>query len=220
MTESSSVPRETPDSQVLAALFPAGDKKIKRYVDLLATVGVERGLIGPREVPRLWPRHIVNCAAIQAAFAPDTTVADIGSGAGLPGLVLAIARPDLRVTLVEPLLRRSIFLGETVNTLQLRNVAVVRARAEELHGARRFDSVTSRALAPLDRLVRWCWPLVAAGGQLVAVKGGRAADELAEHAGLLARLQPPGRAEVTRYGAERGAPPTTVVRIQSSRDIV
>ncbi len=167
----------------------------------------------------MWSRHVINSAAIEPAFAADTTVADIGSGAGLPGLVLAIARPDLRLTLVEPLLRRSTFLVETVDALELDNVEVIRARAEELHGSRVFDSVTCRALAPLDRLVRWCWPLVAAAGRVVAIKGGRAAEEVAEHAALLSRLAPPAHADVTSYGAERGAPPTTVVQIQSSRDI-
>lgn len=219
MTEEHLVSRETPDGRVIDALFPNGDKAIKQYINLLATSGVERGLIGPREIPRLWSRHIVNCAVIEAAFGPHTTVADIGSGAGLPGLVLAIARPDLRVTVVEPLLRRSTFLLETVDDLGLGNVEVVRARAEELHGARVFDAVTSRALAPLGRLVRWCWPLVAAAGQLVAIKGGRADEELADHAGLIARLRPAAHAHVVRYGAEIGAPAATVVRLQSSRNV-
>lgn len=180
---------------------------------------MERGLIGPREIPRVWSRHIINCAAIEAAFDAHTTVADVGSGAGLPGLVLAIARPDLRVTLVEPLLRRSTFLLEAVADLGLSNVEVVRARAEELHGDRVFDSVTSRALAPLGRLVRWCWPLVAEAGQLVAIKGGRAEEELADHAGLVARLRPAAHAEIVRYGAAFGAPVTTVVRLQSTRNV-
>lgn len=220
MTEGHSVSRETSASRLVATLFPSSDKDIKRYVDLLATRGAERGLIGPREIPRLWSRHIVNCAVIEAAFDSHSTVADIGSGAGLPGLVLAMARPDLRVTLVEPLLRRSTFLLETVDELELGNVDVVRARAEELHGDRVFGGVTARALAPLGRLVRWCWPLVEEAGQLIAIKGGRAEEELAEHAALIVRLRPAARADVTRYGEEVGAPATTVVRLQSSRNVV
>ena len=124
----------------------------EEYCRLLATDGVVRGLIGPREAPRLWERHLVNCALLAEAIEPEADVCDIGSGAGLPGLVLAIARPDLSVTLVEPLLRRTTFLDEVVAQLDLSNVEVVRARAEELHGQREFSVVTSRAVAPLDRL--------------------------------------------------------------------
>lgn len=150
----------------------------ERYAELLATDGVVRGLIGPREAPRLWDRHLVNCALLADLVPDGSSVCDIGSGAGLPGLVLAIARPDLRVTLVEPLLRRTSFLEEVVAELGLGDVEVVRARADALHGERRFDVVTSRAVAPLGRLLDWSMPLVAPTGALVAMKGSSVAEEI------------------------------------------
>src|SRR5581483_9786158 len=126
-----------------------------------------RGLIGPREVPRLWDRHILNCALMERLVPADSTLADISTGAGLPGLVLAIARPDVSVTLIEPLLRRTTFLTEVVATLGLENVEVVRGRADELHGRATFDVVTSRAVAPLPRLLTWSMPLVGQEGKLL-----------------------------------------------------
>ncbi len=148
------------------------------YADLLATDGVVRGLIGPREAPRLWERHLLNCAVLGEVVPQDATVCDIGSGAGLPGLVLALARPDLTITLVEPLLRRTTFLDEAVAVLGLENVEVVRGRADDLHGRRTFDVVTSRAVAPLERLLQWSMPLVSAHGALVAMKGSSVAEEI------------------------------------------
>ena len=137
-----------------------------------------RGLIGPREAPRIWDRHLLNCAVLTDVLPDGTDVCDIGSGAGLPGLVLAIRRPDLRVTLVEPLLRRTTFLSEVVERLGLDNVEVRRGRAEELHGSAEFSVVTSRAVAPLPRLLAWSMPLVRQGGALVAMKGSSALDEV------------------------------------------
>jgi 16S rRNA (guanine527-N7)-methyltransferase len=148
------------------------------YADLLATEGVVRGLIGPREAPRLWDRHLLNCAVLGDVVPQGATVCDIGSGAGLPGLVLAIARPDLRMTLVEPLLRRTTFLEEVVTALSLPHVDVVRGRADVLHGERTFDVVTSRAVAPLERLLQWSMPLVSPDGALVAMKGSNVSDEI------------------------------------------
>ncbi|MCA1984375.1 16S rRNA (guanine(527)-N(7))-methyltransferase RsmG [Nocardioides nematodiphilus] len=150
------------------------------YTELLATEGVVRGLIGPREAPRLWDRHILNCAVLGELLPENATVADIGSGAGLPGLVLAIHRPDLRMTLIEPLLRRTTFLTEVVEQLGLDNVEVVRGRADLLHGKRTFEVVTSRAVAPLGRLLEWSMPLVAAPGALVAMKGSSITTEIEE----------------------------------------
>lgn len=162
-------------------MFPHGRMSLaERYVAWLAGAGTERGLIGPREVPRLWERHVLNSAVVGEWIPQDVTVADVGSGAGLPGLVLALARPDLQVTLVEPLLRRSTFLQEVVDDLGL-PVRVLRARAEELHGQEAFDVVTSRAVAPLDRLAGWCMPLVAQGGAMVALKGSSVTEEVLEH---------------------------------------
>jgi len=186
------------------------------FVELLATEGVTRGLIGPREAPRLWERHLVNCALASDVLADGVEVCDVGSGAGLPGLVLAIRRPDLRVTLVEPLLRRTTFLSEAVDRLGLQNVQVTRARAEELHGARDFTVVTSRALAPLPRLLQWCMPLVRQGGHLVALKGATAAEELTAARDDLARWGA-AEAEVVTLGADVISPPTTVIRALATR---
>jgi 16S rRNA (guanine527-N7)-methyltransferase len=159
-----------------------------RYADHLAHAGVERGLIGPREVDRLWARHLLNSAAIAAWVPQGVPIADVGSGAGLPGIPLALARPDLHLTLIEPLLRRATFLSEVVADLGLADqVEVVRARAEELHGRRRFPWVTARAVAPLDRLAGWCLPLLDPHGTLLALKGESAADEVAATADALAR---------------------------------
>lgn len=160
---------------------------IEKYATFLATDGVVRGLIGPREVPRLWDRHILNCALMESLVPADSTLADIGTGAGLPGLVLAIARPDVPVTLIEPLLRRTTFLTEVVATLGLENVEVVRGRADELHGRATFDIVTSRAVAPLPRLLTWSMPLVGQDGKLLAMKGSNVADELGEVEDVLRR---------------------------------
>ncbi|MCB0895979.1 MAG: 16S rRNA (guanine(527)-N(7))-methyltransferase RsmG [Nocardioidaceae bacterium] len=160
-------------------MFPSERLPVaQRYAELLATEGVVRGLIGPREVPRLWDRHLVNCALVAQVVSPGASVCDVGSGAGLPGLVLAIARPDLTVTLVEPLLRRTTFLEEVVSALGLERVDVVRGRADSLHGHRRFAVVTSRAVAPLDRLLRWSMPLVEPEGALVAMKGSSVTEEV------------------------------------------
>src|SRR3954451_9787803 len=177
----SDVSRETPSAPAVARRVFSSERfpLAERYADLLATDGVVRGLIGPREAPRLWDRHLVNCALLGELMPAGASVCDIGSGAGLPGLVLAIARPDLRLTLVEPLLRRTTFLDEAVERLSLANVEVVRARADALHGERTFDVVTSRAVAPLDRLLTWSMPLVDPHGALVAMKGSGAADEVA-----------------------------------------
>jgi 16S rRNA (guanine527-N7)-methyltransferase len=160
----------------------------ERYVELLATEGVVRGLIGPREAPRLWERHLLNCAVLTDALGDVRSVCDVGSGAGLPGLVVAILRPDLEVTLVEPLLRRTVFLQEVVTELGLDRVEVVRGRAEALHGTREFDAVTSRAVAPLGRLLEWSMPLVAPRGSLLALKGSSIAAEIEEARPVLARL--------------------------------
>jgi 16S rRNA (guanine527-N7)-methyltransferase len=155
----------------------------QRYAEVLATTGVERGLLGPREVGRVWDRHLLNSAAIAELLDPEAQVVDIGSGAGLPGLPLAIARPDLRVVLLEPLLRRSEFLREVVDDLGL-EVEVVRGRAEESLVRDRLagsDAAVSRAVAALDKLTKWSMPLLKQDGQMIAIKGERAPDEVREH---------------------------------------
>jgi 16S rRNA (guanine527-N7)-methyltransferase len=193
------------------------------YAELLATDGVVRGLIGPREAPRIWDRHLLNCATVAERIPEGATVIDVGSGAGLPGLVLAIARPDLRVTLVEPLARRTAFLIEAVEGLGLtRMVRVFRGRAEEAAAGPAggdplsADVVTARAVAPLDRLATWCLPLTVRGGRLVALKGSSAADEIAEHAATVERLGG-GEPTVHRCGSGVIDPPTTVVEIVRER---
>ncbi|OBK29915.1 16S rRNA (guanine(527)-N(7))-methyltransferase [Mycobacterium asiaticum] len=170
-----------PDSA--AAIFGAGLPLAQRYAEALASAGVERGLVGPREVDRLWERHLLNSAVIGEVLDQGARVVDIGSGAGLPGLPLAIARPDLRIVLLEPLLRRSDFLREVVAELGV-PVEVVRGRAEErsirdeLGGS---DAAVSRAVSALDKLTKWSMPLLRQGGLMVAMKGERAPDEVREH---------------------------------------
>ena len=187
----------------------------ERYAALLAGAGTLRGLIGPREVPRLWERHLVNCAVLADLVPENASVCDVGSGAGLPGIVIAIARPDARVVLVEPLLRRTSYLEEVVADLGLDNCEVRRDRAEALHGVERYDVVTSRAVAPLPKLLGWSIPLVAPGGALLAMKGSRAASEITDAAETLTRLGC-GTPELFELGAGPPArldPPTTVVRV-------
>lgn len=162
----------------------------ERYVEFLATAGLERGLMGPREGPRLWDRHVLNSAAASSEMLADESVVDIGSGAGLPGVPLALARPDLHVTLVEPLLRRVTFLNEVVTGLEL-DVRVVRGRAEDgsvIDTAGGADVVTSRALAPLAKLAGWSAPLLRDGGRMVALKGESAQEEVDRDLVALRRL--------------------------------
>ncbi|MDN6137105.1 16S rRNA (guanine(527)-N(7))-methyltransferase RsmG [Corynebacterium sp.] len=181
----------------------------EKYHDLLATEGSTRGFIGPREVPRLWERHLINCAVIGDVMDEGATVVDVGSGAGLPGIPLAIARPDLQITLIEPLLKRSVFLQEVVDKLALDNVAVIRGRAEEgpikqvVAGA---DIVTSRAVAPLGKLAKWSLPLVRHGGEMIAMKGESVHEELARDAADIKKAGG-GKAQVE---VVRG---TTIIRI-------
>lgn len=209
------VSRETPP--IVEELYPRAVYQLAAYADLLATEGTLRGLIGPQEVPRLWERHLLNCAVLERLIPEEATVADIGTGAGLPGIVLALVRPDLQVSLVEPLLRRTTFLLEAVERLELPNAEVVRSRAEGLTPAS-FDVVASRAVAPLGKLAGWCLPLCVEGGLMLAMKGQSAADELAESEGALEAL---GAEEwhLHELGVDELAQPTTVVSIVAGRAV-
>jgi len=185
------------------------------YATLLGTDGVVRGLIGPRETARLWDRHILNCAVVAELIPRDARVADVGSGAGLPGVVLALARPDLRVVLVDAQARRVDFLTECIATLRLAGVRALQGRVEDrsIRGAvGAVDVVTCRALAPLERLAGWCLPLLNSGGRLLAIKGSSASDEVTRGRATLARY---GASEVVvrRCGAGVVEPDTTVVDV-------
>ena len=185
----------------------------KRYVEHLATSGIERGLLGPREVPRLWSRHVLNCAVIESLMEKDAQVADVGSGAGLPGLCLAIARPDLHLTLIEPLERRCIWLTEVIDDLGLDNVTVMRGRAEQMVDVVNAQYVTARAVSALSNLAVLTMPLLHGEGELVAIKGRSAAEEI-EKASKAIRKLGGKKTEVVVVGEELLNEPTTVVRIK------
>jgi 16S rRNA (guanine527-N7)-methyltransferase len=185
-----------------------------RYAELLAEAGVQRGLIGPREVPRLWERHLLNCAVLSEVVPEGVTVCDVGSGAGLPGIPLALVREDLKITLLEPLLRRTNFLTEVVELLGLDHVTVVRGRAEEVMGKLPpVHVVTARAVAPLDRLATWGIPLLRPYGEMLALKGDAAEEELKSAATALSKL---GAVETSIVHVGEGVvdPLSTVVRVE------
>lgn len=208
---SGQLPGEAPPEA--AGIFGDALDQARRYAELLATDGVTRGLIGPRETGRLWDRHLLNCAPVVFLLPLRGTLVDIGSGAGLPGIVLAMLRPSLDVILLEPLLRRSVFLEECVTELGLANTTVVRARAEDKAARHiRADIATARAVAPLDRLVGWVAPLLRPGGELLAIKGQTAETELAAARPVLSRLGVQ-TAEVLQAGHGRVITATTVVRV-------
>lgn len=195
-----------PDEERLRSLFSDPDKVIQ-YHDLLAGRGVDWGLIGPHERDRLWDRHVLNSVALADLLPRGVSMIDVGSGAGLPGIPLALARPDLRIVLLEPLQRRADFLELAVEELALDAVDVVRARAEDHR--ERYDTVTGRAVAPLKKLVPWTAHL---GPELVFLKGASAADEVRAAAGVLARHRL--GAEVLSVRADAASEPTTVVRLR------
>lgn len=189
----------------------------EHYASLLCGVGVDRGLIGPRETPRIWTRHLLNCAVVTDGVAEGSCVADVGTGAGLPGVVWAIRRSDIQMVLVEPLLRRATFLRECVDELGLSNrVGVERARAEDLNVEGGFDVVTSRAVAPLRRLVPWCAPLCRPGGTIVALKGRSATEEIDAAGRVIGRVSR-GGATLRTYGRGLVDPPTVAVEIPVDR---
>jgi 16S rRNA (guanine527-N7)-methyltransferase len=211
VTESAELPPAPEEARtVFGEYFP----ETVRYAELLADIGVKRGLIGPREVPRLWERHLLNCAVLSEVVPEGVMVCDVGSGAGLPGIPLALVRRDLKITLLEPLLRRTNFLQEVVELLGLDHVTVVRGRAEEvLDTLAPVHVVTARAVAPLDRLAGWGVPLLRPYGEMLALKGDTAEDEILGARAALSRLGVV-KTSVLRVGEGLVDPLATVVRVE------
>jgi 16S rRNA (guanine527-N7)-methyltransferase len=193
---------------VFGPAFPIAE----RYAELLAGPGTEQGLIGPQETGRLWDRHLLNCAAVAELVPHPGSVIDLGSGAGLPGVVLAMLLPDVQMVLLEPMARRAAFLRECVRALGLRNAAVCRGRAEEMSGRLVADVVTARAVAPLERLAALALGLVRPAGLVLAIKGAGAERELQRAMPVLRRL---GAREVAvvQAGSGKVSPPPTVIRL-------
>lgn len=202
-----------PELEAAQAVFGDRLDLARRYVEHLATSGIERGLIGPREIPRLWSRHVLNCAVIEEFIEAEARVADVGSGAGLPGICLAIARPDLDIILIEPLERRVIWLDEVIEDLGLENVDLRRGRAEQFVGEIDVDVVTARAVSALVGLVDITLPLLRGTGQLLALKGKSAEEEI-EKAGKKLNKYGVRSTEIVTAGDEVLEQSTTVVRIQ------
>lgn len=191
-----------------------GDRIVaaRRYADHLATTGVEWGLIGPRELPRLWTRHILNCAVVAELLRDGDVVGDIGSGAGLPGIPLALARPDAKVVLVEVMERRVEWLRMVIDDLGLENVRIVRARVEELVDEEMFTVVTARAVKALKVLIEWTLPVLGPGGRMLAIKGASAEAEIEKARSLIRKRKLKGP-EIHRVGGDRLETPTTVVEL-------
>lgn len=192
--------------------FGASFERIEKFATNLAHEGEKRGLIGPRELDRLWDRHILNSAAVVPFIPEGSSVADLGSGAGLPGLVIACMRPEAHVRLVEPMERRCVWLEEMVETLDLDNVEVLRGRAEEFHGAFTVDVVTARAVAALDKLSRWALPLLEPQGMLVLLKGRNVAAEV-DPARKVFRKYSMGEPVISAAPTLEQVEPTTVVTV-------
>ncbi|WP_214404767.1 16S rRNA (guanine(527)-N(7))-methyltransferase RsmG [Pseudonocardia lacus] len=208
----------TPAGPTPDAVFGVRRSLAQRYAEHLVTSGVERGLIGPREAPRVWERHVLNCAVVAEIVPDGARIVDVGSGAGLPGIPLAIARPDLHVVLLEPLARRVDWLREVIADLGL-EIEVERGRAEEPDVRRRWegaDVVTARAVAPLARLASWCVPLLRSGGMMLALKGASAAAEVERDAAAVRRAGG-GEPRIVRCGAGTVEPLSTVVVVERVR---
>lgn len=213
LPDAPSVPEPFPPAPPEAAKAFAPDilARLDDYGRQLATEGVVRGLIGPREVPRLWDRHLLNCAALAEAIHQGELVADIGTGAGLPGLVLALVRPDLRIILVEPLQRRCDFLQEMILRYRFGKRVTIRRGKAHMVLPCNADVVTSRAVTALDNLAGWSFPHLRIGGRLLALKGQRAAEELAAARPLLAQWGADTDATVIPCGASWLTEPIQVV---------
>jgi 16S rRNA (guanine527-N7)-methyltransferase len=190
----------------------------RQYAQKLANDSDELGLLGPRELDKIWSRHILNSAVVAELIKPGDLVADVGSGAGLPGIPMAIAAPESNFVLIEPMERRASWLQEVVGELDLENVEVIRARAEEVEGGE-FDVVTARAVAALDKLLRLCVPLLKPGGKVIALKGSKAPEEILEAQKLKKKLKIESF-EIVVCGENFLAEPTSVVetRLDSSQE--
>lgn len=212
----------TPSEQTLPSTPPIAERvfgtglvSAERFARMLCEHGVERGLIGPRELDRLWERHMLNSAVLAERIPSDARVIDVGSGGGFPGIPLALARADIHLTLLEPMARRVTWLQEVVDTLELPHVSVVRGRAEESSiraAVGTVDVVTARAVAPLGKLASWCMPLVRKGGVLLALKGSSAQAEI-ERDGADVRALGGGEMTVELCGVGILDVPTTVVSV-------
>jgi 16S rRNA (guanine527-N7)-methyltransferase len=200
------------------AIFGSQIGLARQYAQKLANDSDELGLLGPRELDKIWSRHILNSAVVAELVRPGELVADVGSGAGLPGIPMAIAAPDTDFVLIEPMDRRASWLQEVVDELGLENVEVVRARAEEVE-AKQFDVVTARAVAALDKLLRLCVPLLRPAGRVIALKGFKAPEEILEAKKLQKKLKIESF-EIVVCGEKFLAEPTSVVetRLDSSQE--
>ena len=206
------------EPEAAAAIFGSQIKLARAYAQKLANDSDELGLLGPRELDKIWSRHILNSAVVAELVKPGELVADVGSGAGLPGIPMAIAAPDTDFVLIEPMDRRASWLQEVVDELELENVEVVRARAEEVEGGQ-FEVVTARAVAALDKLLRLCVPLLKPGGRVIALKGSKAPEEILEAKKLKAKFKIESF-EIVVCGEKFLAEPTSVVetRLDSSQE--
>lgn len=198
MSEESAVPQAPRIPRAAREVFGDSLPSIKRYAEILVDTGASHGLIGPRETPRVWDRHLLNCGIVETVLPYRTRLIDVGTGAGLPGLVLAMTRPDLQVHLVEPMLRRVKWLEGVVSELGVKNVTIHRGRAQDLTGALKAPVVTARAVARLGELTAWCAPLIEGDGVLLALKGETVAEEVERD-----------KAEIIRFGG-RGVRVLTV----------
>ena len=206
------------EPEAAEAIFGSQIEPARGYAQKLANDSDELGLLGPRELDKLWSRHILNSAVVAEMVSPGELVADVGSGAGLPGIPMAIAAPETNFVLIEPMDRRASWLQEVAQELGLSNVEVVRARAEEIEGGQ-FDVVTARAVAALDKLLRLCVPLLKPGGRVIALKGSKAPEEIEAARKLQKKLKIEGF-EIVICGEKFLAEPTSVVKtkLDSSRE--
>ena len=204
-------PLQGPEREAAHSLFGERVPLAERFVEHLCTTGITHGLLGPREVPRMWGRHVLNCAVLGPELPESATVADVGSGAGLPGIALALVRPDVEFTLIEPMERRVDWLEMVIKDLGMENVQIIRARAEEVADEVMADVVTARAVSALKKLIPMTVPLLDDEGHLIFLKGRSAQEEIEAAQKVLKRfrLRAP---EIQALGQDVLEEPTTIVR--------